>query len=183
MTSEKSIEDTAKKEKKPGKWLRAMLWVMLTPIALFILLMVLLYIPPVQNLLRKQATTLASEATGMHITVERIGLRFPLNLLVQGVRVLLPADSLHTGDIHPDTLLNLNSLDVRIQAWPLLQGKVEINNITLTDVTVNSSDLLEGMRIKGHLGRFFLRSHGIDLPAEEVILNDVELENSQVERE
>ena len=158
-----------------------MLWVMLTPIALFILLMVLLYIPPVQNLLRKQATTLASEATGMHITVERIGLRFPLNLLVQGVRVLLPADSLHTGDTHPDTLLNLNSLDVRIQAWPLLQGKVEINNITLTDVTVNSSDLLEGMRIKGHLGRFFLRSHGIDLPAEEVILNDVELENSQIQ--
>jgi len=42
-----------------------------TPIVLFAVLMVLLYIPPVQNFLRKQATALASEATDMDISVER----------------------------------------------------------------------------------------------------------------
>ena len=42
--------------------------------------MVLLYIPPVQNLLRREVTAYASEATGMQIQVERIDLRFPLNL-------------------------------------------------------------------------------------------------------
>lgn len=47
--------------------------------------MVLLYIPPVQNLLRREVTAYASEATGMQIQVERIDLRFPLNLLVRGV--------------------------------------------------------------------------------------------------
>lgn len=158
-----------------------MFWATLTPIALFILLMVLIYIPPVQNFLRKQATALASETTGMHITVERIGLHFPLNLQIQGVRVVQPADSSYSSHILPDTLLDLGRLDVRIQAWPLLQGKVDINNITLTDVAINSSDLIEGMQIKGTLGRFFLRSHGIDLPAEEIVLNDVELEDSQVQ--
>ncbi len=41
--------------------------------------MVLLYIPPVQNLLRREVTAYASKATGMQIQVERIDLRFPLN--------------------------------------------------------------------------------------------------------
>ena len=75
------------------KWLRTALWVLLTPIILFIILMILLYVPPVQNLIRKQATAIASGATGMDISVERIDLRFPLNLLVRGVLVVQPADS------------------------------------------------------------------------------------------
>ena len=75
------------------KWLRIALWVLLTPIILFIILMILLYVPPVQNLIRKQATAIASDATGMDISVERIDLRFPLNLLVRGVLVVQPADS------------------------------------------------------------------------------------------
>ena len=57
------------------------LWVLLTPIVLFVILMILLYVPPVQNFIRKQATAIASDATGMNISVERIDLRFPLNLL------------------------------------------------------------------------------------------------------
>ena len=55
--------------------------------------MVLLYIPPVQNLLRREVTAYASEATGMQIQVERIDLRFPLNLLVRGVEVIQQPDT------------------------------------------------------------------------------------------
>ena len=65
------------------KWIKWVSWILLTPILLFVVLMVLLYVPPVQNFLRKQATSYASEATGMQINVGRIDLRFPLNLLVR----------------------------------------------------------------------------------------------------
>ena len=93
---------------------------------------------------------------GMNISVERIDLRFPLNLLVRGVQVVQPGSD--TADIqHPDTLLNLGSLNVRVQAWPLLKGRVEVDDITLQRVAVNSSGLLEGMRIK-------VRSDGSSLP-------------------
>ena len=44
---------------------------LLTPIILFVILMILLYVPPVQNFIRKQATAIASDATGMNISVER----------------------------------------------------------------------------------------------------------------
>lgn len=95
--------------------------------------MVLLYIPPVQNLLRREVTAYASKATGMQIQVERIDLRFPLNLLVRGVEVIQ----------QPDTLLSLESLNVRVQAWPLLKGKVEVDEVTLSQVAVNSANLIE----------------------------------------
>ena len=153
---------------------------LLTPIILFVILMILLYVPPVQNFIRKQATAIASDATGMDISVERIDLRFPLNLLVRGVRVVQPANDT-VGVQHPDTLLDLGSLNVRVQAWPLLKGRVEVDDITLQQVAVNSSGLLEGMHVRGTLGRFFLESHGIDLKREDIVLNSVELSDTHVQ--
>ena len=76
------------------KGFKIALWALLTPITLFIILMILLYVPPVQSFIRKQATAIASDATGMDISVERIDLRFPLNLLVRGVLVVEPADNI-----------------------------------------------------------------------------------------
>lgn len=171
------VEEESVKKKKP--WLRAALWVLLTPLLLFVLLMILLYVPPVQDFIRRQAVSVASEATGMHIEVERIDLRFPLDLVVRGVQVV-QADTTETA-VHPDTLLTLGSLSVRVQAWPLLRGQVEVDGISLEDVAVNSSDLIDGMHLKGTLGRFFLRSHGVDLAQESVILNNVELENTHLQ--
>ena len=133
--------------------------------------MVLLYIPPVQNLLRREVTAYASEATGMQIQVERIDLRFPFNLLVRGVEVIQ----------QPDTLLSLESLNVRVQAWPLIKGKVEVDEVTLNQVAVNSAGLIEGMKIKGVLGRFFLQSHGVDLSNEIAIINQVDLSDTHVQ--
>ena len=103
---------------------------MLTPVLLFVILMILLYIPPVQNLLRREVTAYASKATGMQIQVERIDLRFPLNLLVRGVEVIQ----------QPDTLLSLESLNVRVQAWPLVKGKVEVDEVTLSQVAFRSEE-------------------------------------------
>lgn len=161
------------------KWLKIALWVLFTPILLFALLMILLYVPPVQNLIRKQATAMASDATGMTISIERIDLRFPLNLLVRNVLVVQPDEA--AGVQHADTLLTLKSLNVRVQAWSLLKGKIEVDDITLKQAVVNSSDLLEGMRIKGVLGHFFLAAHGIDLTTEEAVLNDIRLSDTHMQ--
>ena len=133
--------------------------------------MVLLYVPPVQNLIRREVTAYASKATGMQIQVERIDLRFPLNLLVRGVEVIQ----------QPDTLLSLESLNVRVQAWPLFKGKVEVDEVTLSRVAFNSANLIDGMEIKGVLGRFFLQSHGVDLSNETAVINATELSDTHVQ--
>lgn len=162
------------------KWLKIALWIVFTPIILFIILMILLYVPPIQSFIRKQATAMASDATGMEITVERIDLRFPLNLLVHDVLVVQPADSAGYMQ-HPDTLLRLDKLNVRVEAWPLFKGRVEVNDITLTGVAVNSAKLIDGMQIKGVLGTLALESHGIDLTHEDAVVNRLELSDTHVQ--
>lgn len=162
-----------------NKWLKRVAWILLTPIVLFGLLILLLYVPPVQSFLRRQVMAAASEVTGMHITVDRIDLRFPLNLLVRGVLVTQPVHAV--GVQCQDTLLNLQSLNVRVQAWPLLHGQIEIDEVRLNQVAVNSLQLVDGMQIKGHLGSFFFESHGVDLSAEDAILNQVSLEDTHLQ--
>lgn len=170
---------------RPRRGLRALLWVFLTPIFLFTTLMVLLYVPPIQNFIRSQATDIASEATGWEIDVERIDLRFPFNLLVRGVTVVKPApqESLRTAakEAVPDTLFRLESLNVQIQAMPLFKGRIEIDNVSLQHVAVNTSDLIKGTLVKGTLGEFRLKSHGIDLSKEDVMLNRIALENTHLQ--
>lgn len=160
-------------------WLKRTAWILLTPVFIFTLLMILLYVPPVQSFLRRQAMSIASEATGMQISVERIDLRFPLNLLVRGVLVTQPVDSL--GTEKQDTLLNLKSLNVRIQAWPLLHGQVEVDEVKLEQVSLNSLQLIDGMQVQGELGRFYLESHGVNLTDEAVVLNQIELADTRLE--
>ena len=152
------------------KWIKWVSWILLTPILLFVVLMILLYVPPVQNFLRKQATAYASQATGMQINVGRIDLRFPLNLLVRAVEVIQA----------PDTLLTLASLNVHVQAMPLFKGKIEVDDITIQRVAVNSANLIEGMQIRGVLGRFFLESHGVDLANEAAVINRAELSDTHI---
>ena len=155
---------------KKRRWGRVVLWVLLTPLLLFVLLMALLYVPPVQSIIRQKATEIASEATGMDISVQRIDLRFPFNLQVSGVKVVQA----------PDTLLDLQRLNIRVQVWPLLKGQVEVDEVLLEDAVVNSANLIEGIHLKGNLGRFFLESHGIDLSGEEIVLNEIELNDTNV---
>ena len=152
------------------KWIKWVSWILLTPILLFVVLMILLYVHPVQNFLRKQATAYASQATGMQINVGRIDLRFPLNLLVRDVEVIQA----------PDTLLTLASLNVHVQAMPLFKGKIEVDDITIQRVAVNSANLIEGMQIRGVLGRFFLESHGVDLANEAAVINRAELSDTHI---
>ena len=126
----------------------------------------------------------------MDISVERIDLRFPLNLLVRGVQVVRPVgigrqistapdDTLAVRQM-PDTLLLLESLNVRVQAWPLIRGQVEVDEVILSGVSVNSANLIEGMQLKGVLGRFFLESHGINLNTEDAVLNRIELSDTHM---
>ena len=157
---------------KRRKWLKIAGWILLTPILLIILVIILLYIPPIQNFACDKATEAASKATGMDITVGRIHLRFPLKLLVRDV------DVVQRGD----TLASLGSLSVRVQLLPLVRGRVEVDEVQLKEIKLDTRDLMPEMAIKGELGHFFLIAHGIDLSTQSALVNLVELSDTNLER-
>lgn len=152
------------------KWLKWIALVILIPVALFATLIILLYVPPIQNFICKEATACVSESTGMQISIRRIDLRFPAKLLVRGVEVVQA----------PDTLLTLESLHIGVQVMPLIRGKVELDDFSLKNVSLNSAGLMDNMSVKGRLGSFTLNSHGVDLFNETALINRVELEDTHL---
>lgn len=145
--------------------------VLLIPVVLVLLVSVLLYIPPVQNFAVKKAAYYAGKATGMQIGIEQIRLSFLLNLKVRGVEVLTsPAD----------TLLTLKSLSVNVHALPLLKKEVLVDAIDLEEVRVNTGTFIEGMEIKGVLGRLHTKADRVNLSKEQVTLNTIDLSDTAI---
>jgi hypothetical protein len=129
--------------KKVFKWIGI---VLLSPILLFVILTILIYLPPVQNWLVGKAASYASEKTGMEITIEHVNLAFPLDLGVDGIRVLHPNDSLPGTK---DTIADIKRLVVDVQFMPLFEKKVVINELALTNSRLNTNGFVASVRVKG----------------------------------
>ena len=113
------------------------LWIgliLLSPILLFIILTIALYLPPVQNWAVDKVVEYASEKTGYGITVDRVDLVFPLDLGINGFCMVQPNDSLPQVN---DTVADVRKLVVDVSLMPLLDGKVVINSFELNRVKVN----------------------------------------------
>ena len=128
---------------KMNKNLKTAGWMVGTPIILLLLFVVAIYLPPVQKWMVDLATGYLSRETEMEISVKRVRLKFPLDFSLGGVKMIAS----------PDTVLDAEELLANIQILPLLKGDVNITNVTLTNVKINTLDLVESMWFKGHVGK------------------------------
>ena len=142
--------------------------ILLSPVLLFVVLTVLLYLPPVQNWAVDKVTAIASEKTGMDISVDRIDLSFPLDLSIDHFRVLQK----------PDTIADVERMVVDVQLLPLFSSKVVINELEVTNTSLNTLDMVAAAQVKGRFSRLFMASKGIDLDKGTVELNGSRLEDA-----
>lgn len=160
--------------RKAYKWAIA---VIAAPFVLFILLAVIIYLPPVQTWLVNQVTEYASEETGMNISVKRVSLAFPLDLNVEQFLMTQPNDSIKGLT---DTIADVKSLIVDVKLLPLLKKQVEIDAFKFNDLKVNTANLIHEARIKGYIRKMETCSHGIDLNAETVKIDNALLKDAKV---
>lgn len=149
--------------------------IILAPIILFLLLASLFYFPPFQNWAVKQVASVASEKTGMDISVEHVKLAFPLDLAVEGVRVLK-----QNGN-QCDTVADIRNSIVDVQLLPLFSGKVEVDELILRELQFCTSDFVAKAIVKGRADELSLKSHGIDLKTQLLHLDEVLLDGSDVD--
>ena len=154
--------------KKYVKWTGI---VFLSPVILFVLLSILIYLPPVQHFLVSQVTRYATEATGMQIHIGRLSLSFPLDLVVSETKVI----------DKQDTILAVDKLTAKVQLLPLLHKKIELDGLELKGAAVNTIQLIEGMQLQGYLGEFYIESHGVELDPETAIINNVHLKDTHLD--
>ena len=148
------------------------MWLIASPFLLFLLLIMMLYLPPVQRFAVDKASAFASQSTGLDITVGRLDLRFPLDLLVRDVSAVEPETK--------DTLLSLERLKVELRLWKLLKKEIEIEEISLRNATIDSRDFIDGVGINGHLGELFLESHGVAFSPETARINEFSVKNTDL---
>lgn len=159
---------------------RTLLGVALCPIVLLTILSILIYIPPVQKWAVDTAAEYASEAMSMDVKIERVRLRFPLDLALGGM-LATANDTLQDGAIRPDTVLNAEELQVSLKLCPLFDGKVVLNGLHLRHASVNTRDMVEACVVRGSVGEFSAVSHNTSLTDELAVLNHVLLKDANVD--
>ncbi len=152
------------------KILRVILIAIGAVVALFLLLAVALYIPPVQNFAVHKVAEYASQKTGMTLRVERVRLAFPLDL------ALLNTFASQKGD----TVVDARSVRVNVALLPLLKSRVDIEGLEIYDSKINTVDFISDTQIKGRVGALKVKSHGIDLKNSLVNIDGGSLDNSNV---
>ena len=161
--------------KKALKWMGI---AVLTPILLFIILTAILYLPPVQNWAVQKVTAIASEKTGMDITVEHVSLEFPLDLGIEGFKAIKPNDSIpHLND----TIADVQKLVADVRLIPLFRKRVVIDELSLHQAKINTNGFISDLRIKGELDELRLFSKGIDLDKETVEVNGARLADARLD--
>lgn len=160
--------------KKIAKW---GIGIILTPMLLFVMLAILVYLPPVQNWLVKQVASYASDKTGMQISVNHVSLKFPLDLSVEGFRMIQPNDSLPQVR---DTVADVDRLVVDVKLMPLFKQTVVIDELEFNHMKLNTTDFVHEARVKGIVGRLAVKSRGINWEKQTVNIDNALLSDAKV---
>ena len=150
----------------------------LSPLLLFIILAALLYLPPVRNWVVQKVTAIASDKTGMEISVGHVNLEWPLDLGINDFRVLHQNDSLPQVK---DTIADIRKFVVNVRLLPLFSKRVVIEELSLQQSKINTNGFISDLRIKGEFNKLWLSSNGIDLSKETVEVNGARLSDAQLD--
>ena len=112
------------------KTLKIFLWIIGSVIGLFLLLVIALQIPAVQNFAKNKAVNYLEGKIHTKVEIGRIELGLPKKVILEDV---------YFEDQKKDTLLAGQKLAVDISLFELLNNKVEINSVDLQGITATIS--------------------------------------------
>ena len=161
--------------KRSLKWLIA---IVATPVILFLILVALLYCPPIQNWAVKHVTAYVSEKTGMEISLNRINLSFPLDLQLDGLKMLRSNDSIPN---QKDTVADVQHLVAKVDLLPLFKRRVEVNELTFTKLKANTVNFIGDLRIRGDVQRLHIVSHAVNLVGDSIRVNKADIEGGWID--
>jgi hypothetical protein len=118
------------------KTLRILLWCVVTIIALLLLLIVLIQVPSIQNYAKDKAITYLHNKIKTKVSLDHISIKFPKDVVLEGF---------YFEDQKKDTLLAGKRLEVDVDLFKLVSSELEINSVSLENVTANISRNKDGV--------------------------------------
>lgn len=154
-----------KKTKRVLKWMGI---AVVSPIALFLFLAVLLYVPPVQNFIVHKVAEEMSSRMGMTISIDKVRLAFPLDLALHRMTAMEKGD----------TLLNVDRMRLNVKLFPLFEGRADVDGFSLYGLKLNSKSYISDTHIQGTAAELTAATHGIDWEREVVNLDHARLRDA-----
>lgn len=167
--------DNKKIARRTGKIL---MWTVLTPVVLVLLLFVAIYIPPVQKWAVDFAGERLSEEMGWDVSVDRVSLKFPLDLCLGGVRAVERNEG---SQYRGEQILNCEELTLDVSLMPLFHGEIVVEKAQLTNTDLNTIDLIDAANVKGHVGELSTRDVSMLLSSGGAVVPEVNLKNSDLQ--
>ena len=165
-------EKKVKKHLIRPKWLRVTLRVLLCIIIFILLIPALLYIPPVQTLVKDIACNAVYKSTGMKISIDKFRLRWPLDVELDKVLVI---------DANKDTMVNARQVIADVKMAPLLKLDVQINKLKLLDGDYHMISPDSSMILRVHAGLLDVDSKSsANIPTSEILLNKAYLKDGDL---
>ena len=138
---------------------------------LVVLVMILLYIPGIQNFVTGKAEQYVERNMGMKLSVGRVLLKFPLDLAVERI---------YFGKTERDTMLSADLIQVNVALSKLLKKEIEVRRLVIENAAVNFGDTLSGMKMKVALHELNLRMDRLNLAKQEADIPTVSLHGGTV---
>ncbi len=108
--------------------LKFFVWVVISVLAIFIILLLLIRLPSVQNFAIDKVVSFVSNKTGTKVTIGNIYIGFPSTVII---------NEIFLDDLNKDTLLYAKEIRTGIGLWGLIGGNISLGDVNLTDVTAN----------------------------------------------
>lgn len=105
---------------------KTILWMVVGLILLFLILMLLIQLPPVQNKIIKVATSIVSDKTHTQVQLKHINIAFPHSLELEGIFL---------EDLQHDTLISAEKVLVDISMLKLFNNQIELSQVTLENAS------------------------------------------------
>lgn len=153
------------------KILKYTLRVLAALFGLVLLLLIFVYLPPVQNLIKRKAVEYVNNTMDMTLSVEKLRLRFPLNLTITNATALTPEQ---------DTLFHAGKFHGKVALFPLLRKRVVVRTLEVEDATMHYVDTMAAMDLRVQVERLGLRVKLADLSTQEVNIPWIELTGGTV---
>lgn len=115
-------------KKRIKKGVRILLWIIGSIVLTFLLLIILLQVPAVQNFVKDEAVSYLENKIQTKVSIDRIEIGLPKNVIVEGI---------YFQDQQKDTLLYGEKVLVNISLFKLISSKIQIENVELTGIVAN----------------------------------------------
>ena len=150
--------------------LKAILIILSLPVILLAFAVAALYTLPIQRYAIDKACEAIKKESGFEIKAETFRLQFPFTLKIDDFHVTKEGAVYAKGE----------NIGISLAILPLTRGEVEVNYIQLEGITLNSGELIPGLKIDGTVGYMRGVARNIDIKNETANLRQLYLRDSNV---